>query len=91
MRQHIRHRLTQNDCHHEQNVETLKSRNVESSWHFLAFPLTEPTSRRRHREFAVLDPFGADDEVGELFDFPALAAHDEDFQAVIMIEMDVHP
>ena len=40
-------------------------------------------------EFAVLDTFSTDEPVGQGLEGRGFASHDEDFQAVVMVEMDV--
>ena len=40
-------------------------------------------------EFAVFNALGGDQFVGDLLDGFGLAAHDEDFQAIMVVEMDV--
>lgn len=46
-------------------------------------------SGRRHGELAVLDALRSDQPVGDFFDVPALSLDDEDFQAMVCVEMDV--
>src|ERR1039458_10582752 len=40
-------------------------------------------------ELAVLDAFSGDEFVGNLLDGPGLAAHGQDFQAVVVVQVDV--
>src|SRR4051812_43047452 len=46
---------------------------------------------RGHGQLPVLDAFHADQRVGDFPDLTALSLHDQHLQAMIMIEMDVHP
>src|SRR5215470_1520690 len=52
--------------------------------------LREAFPRRRHREFAMLDALDADQGIGDFSDFGALPLHDQDFQTVIVIQMNMH-
>ena len=45
---------------------------------------------RGHRELAMLHAFRADEGIGHLPDLTAAATDDQDFQAVIVIQMDMH-
>ena len=43
----------------------------------------------RRDEFAVLDPFGGDQLPGNLVDFVAAPADHDDFQAVVLVKVNV--
>ena len=44
---------------------------------------------RGHGELAVLDTFSGDEFVGNLLDCPCLPSHRQDFQAVVVVQVDV--
>jgi hypothetical protein len=51
---------------------------------------TQPPARRCHGKLAVLDALDADQRIRDFLNLRALPLHDQDFQAVAMIEMHVH-
>lgn len=46
-------------------------------------------ARCRHGQLAVLHALGADQAVGDFFNFMTLALYDHHFKAVVDVEMDV--